>query len=146
MKKIKCYECDDEITEVFAKYDIDTGDALCDDCHHDLHTECPICGEYFKRPKKPEDTRFLLNTETAKETGLDVGFYQVLEYPFFRANCCSGFESYFAGAIKLVRRCKPGEIIKYPTLYTNTIEECNIDERGGYICPNCWNYITQGEK
>lgn len=82
------------------------GEPVCDECYqYNYQDHCPLCEEYYDRPKKPEDTFFFLIRHTAHELRMKPGFYRVLAFPYYFGGVVTGFDDFNLDRISLAREC-----------------------------------------
>lgn len=138
--KCKCCNCDKSIFELsdFPEVLEEEREVLCEECHSfEYRATCPSCeNSYHKEEENSE--HFFITKELSKETGLAIGLYKVLKYPFFWGNIVTGFESFFDDRIVKV---SDFDIVK-----AKQIEDKNDDGvmYGGFICYDCFKKYTRG--
>lgn len=101
-----CDQCGKSIFEIEDFPNLKRGEVLCEHCYRDKYMlDCPICEEYFYKALKPKDEVIIISKEAVKEYGMEVkpGFHQILEWPYYRANCVTGFDYLFTGSIRLIK-------------------------------------------
>lgn len=135
-----CDSCGKSIFEMDDFPQVKRSEVLCEYCEREKYFEtCPICEEYFEKPKKTTDEFVIISKESVKEYGMNVkpGFYQVLEHPYFLANCVTGFDALFEDAIKLIRECDINSML-YKLYPHNGQTKVTADS----CCPDCMKKYT----
>lgn len=102
---------------------------ICRDCYEDAYqTFCIVCEEMFDDPKSPEETILYVDGEARNQTGLPIGIYQVLKFPFFMCSILGGGYSLFDNSIKQVSN------LNFKLL--------GRDIENGKLCPDCFEKYT----
>jgi hypothetical protein len=106
---------------------------LCYDCYQDDYlTECSICEDRFENPETPEETVLYINKYASHEVGLSIGFYQVLEFPYYLSD---GFSiNLFDNSIKKISNLDMRDLGRYDSGMSNS-----------KVCPDCQSRY-KGEK
>lgn len=113
-------------------------DVMCDECYQiEYQDECGLCENYFNDPQIAKHHKFVVGRELAKETGLKMGVYSVLEYPFHYGSIVTGFDGFFDHAIKLEREMDVREYKRIDCSFRD------VRPVGGTICLECFNELTQ---
>lgn len=96
---------------------------------------CPSCEDSYHKDDE-NSKHFFITKDLAKDTGMDIGLYKVLKYPFFWGNIVFGFESFFEDRIEKISDL---DIVK-----AKQIEEGNRDyEYSDFICIECLEKYTR---
>ena len=129
----ECDNCGKSIFELddFPDIDNEKDELLCEYCFDSKYrVHCPICEESYLLSDS-EQKRFVITEETAKELKTIPGIYEILKYPFFLANCVTGFEMFFDDSIRLIVPIRINELKKI-----ECGENC-CEVSSDMICPEC---------
>lgn len=138
-KKCECDQCGDNVLKMydFPVIDIEHDELLCENCEIELkYTTCAVCEDHFMKPIEPNDHRFFIGENVAKELNMPMGIYQVKQFPFYYGCLIGGFESFFDDAIELVSTTDIQKIKMFKC--GKTAQDVTTD----YICPECFDKYT----
>lgn len=135
-----CDNCGKSIFELEDFPNLRRGEVICEDCWKDKYMlTCPICEEYFEKARKPKDEVIIISKESIDEyqMGVKPGFYQIKEWPYYRANCVTGFDFLFESAIKLIKEVDINSILRklHPNNCYDKVDACEC-------CHDCMKLYT----
>lgn len=137
-----CDNCGDSIFGMDDFPNVKKGEVLCERCYRDKYMlDCPICEEYFYKATKPKDEIIIISKEAAQECEVKPGFYQILQWPYYRANCVTGFEYLFTSSIKLIKELDINTML-YKIYPHNGVEKVGAGE----CCHDCMKKYTGQSK
>lgn len=138
----QCDSCGISIFELEDFPEVSKGEVLCEQCYREKYMDtCVICEEYFYKATKPKEEVIIISKEAVIEYSMDVkaGFYRALEWPYYRANCVTGFEFLYKDAVKLIKELDINSMLK--KLYNGNRNIVWADE----CCKDCMLKYT-GQK
>lgn len=139
----ECDNCNKSIFELEDFPNLLRGEVLCEECWREKYMlTCPICENYFEKALKPKDEVVIISKEAVCGYDMNIkpGFYQVKEWPYYRANCVTGFEFLFENAIKLIKEVDINSMLRKLQPH-NGSEKVAADE----CCHDCMKLYT-GQK
>lgn len=115
----------------------------CEHCEIDkFYDICPICQNHFEMATNPEDFYLIISKEAVEEYAMEIspGFYQTMKWPFFLANCVTGFDCLWPDTLKLIKECDIHSMLK-------TLGHGSADENlTGEVCQDCLKIWTGQEE
>ena len=136
----ECDCCGNDSKETFDDYQVvddrreEKEDVLlCWNCYQDDYlTTCSICEDSFENPETPQETVLYVNECASKEIGRNIGFYQVLKFPYYLSD---GFSmSVFDDTLK-----------QFSSIDLRKLGYDDSDMSRSKVCPECAS-IFKGEK
>jgi len=116
MTETECFVCGNELEEEEIEHPNESpdGKTRCDNCYFEAFFDrCVICDDWIQKEK----TKYFVITD---EEAYEVGYYEILNIPFYSANIIGG-DTIFSDSVK-----KVGE------LHGDEEEDVN-----GYVCEKC---------